>query len=180
MWPILKWPSAFSKMRQTAVVNIILKATAHLTGKWTDDLSYNRAVFSYLNLHSFFSKLFAWVDTWKCEKYWSHYTESDTLGFLQKFYIASLSTLLSLCVKEVLSCVRFSSCTQMLSLFIMNEMNEKYKQPQQSGRENLMLVLSIPNFTLIFVVKYGGFVSRCERGSYCNRWCALCLTSWLG
>lgn len=47
-----------------------------------------------------------------------------------------------------------SALTEMLSLFIINAINEKCKQPQQIGK-NLMLVLSIPNFMSIFVRKMG-------------------------
>lgn len=55
-----------------------------------------------------------------------------------------------------------------------------WKQPQQSGRINVMLVLSITNFTLILASNHGGFVCRCDWGSYCKWWWrALCLTSWL-
>lgn len=152
MWPILKRPSAFSKMRQTAAVNIILEATAHPTGRCTDDHSYNRAVFNYLNLHPFFSKLFTWVYSWNCEKHRSHFTESHNCFFVRK---------------------RGAFRTQMLLLFLMNE---KYKQPQQSEREKFDACLVNSQFH-IFTHNICGF---CQQVWPRVRWgSVLCLTSWL-
>lgn len=139
MWPILKRPSAFSKMRQTAAVNIILEATAHLPGKCTDDHSYNRAVFNYLNLHPLFSKLFAWVYTWKCEKHGSHFTKSDNC--------------LSLCVKEVLFAHK---CCH--SLLWMKNINSHNKVGEK------MWCLSCQFPISILVGKYGFVLSGATEG----------------
>lgn len=134
MWPILKRPSAFSKMRHTAAVNIILEATAHLPGRCMDDYSCNRAVFKYLNLHSFFSKLFAWVDTWNCGNT-GHISLNQEYDFLQKMLNRLSVYIIIFARKRGAFCVLGSALTEMLSLFIINAINEKCKQPQQIGKE---------------------------------------------